>query len=203
MKKIGVDGVREAEKYYDNTEGLEPNYVIGEFLKLGVVPGRALELGCGAGRDTVCLIKNGWYVLAIDKEDVEERIRGRLEEDECKRFRFSRQSFEDVKLEECDLVVANFSLPFCDKSRFVDLWRKVEESICCGGYFVGNFFGDTDEWAETKRKMTFLTCEEVRRLFADEFEVVKFDEIEKDAITGMGKMKHWHVINVIARRRGA
>ena len=99
--------------------------------------------------------------------------------------------------------MANFSLPFCDKSRFVDLWRKVEGSICCGGYFVGNFFGDRDEWAETKRKMTFLTCEEVRRLFADEFEVVKFDEVEKDAITGMGNMKHWHVINVIARRRGA
>ena len=121
MKKIGVDGVREAEMYYDNTEGLEPNYVIREFLKLGVMPGRALELGCGAGRDTVCLIKNGWYVLAIDKEDVEERIRGRLDEGEGERFRFSRQSFEDVKLEECDLVVANFSLPFCDKSRFVDL----------------------------------------------------------------------------------
>lgn len=31
--------MREAEKYYDNTEGLEPNYVIGEFLKLGVMPG--------------------------------------------------------------------------------------------------------------------------------------------------------------------
>ena len=51
--------------------------------------------------------------------------------------------------------------------------------------------------------MTFLTCEEVRDLFVDEFEVVKFDEVEKDAITGIGKMKHWHVLNVIARRRGA
>ena len=111
--------MREAEKYYDNTEGLEPNYVIGEFLKLGVMPGRALELGCGAGRDTVCLIKNGWYVLAIDKENVEERIRGRLEEDECKRFRFSRQRFEDVKLEECDwlwlILVCRFVIR-------VDLW---------------------------------------------------------------------------------
>lgn len=194
--------MRGTEKYYDNTEGLEPNYVIKEFLKLDVVPGRALELGCGAGRDTVCLIKNGWYVWAIDKEDVEKRIRGRLDEDEGKRFRFSMQRFEDAKLEECDLVVANFSLPFCDKSRFVNLWRKVEESICCGGYFVGNFFGDKDEWAETKGKMTFLTCEEVRRLFADAFEVVKFDEVEEDAITGMGKMKHWHVVNVIARKIG-
>ena len=41
--------MRNAEKYYDNTEGLEPNYVIGEFLKLGVVPGRALGLGVVLG----------------------------------------------------------------------------------------------------------------------------------------------------------
>lgn len=186
--------MRGAEKYYDNTEDLEPNYVFKEFLKLGVAPGRALELGCGAGIDTVCLIKNGWYVLAIDKEDVEERICGRLDEDESKRFRFSRQSFENAKLKECDLVVANFSLPFCNKSRFGDLLRKVEESICCGGYFVGNFFDNRDEWTESKRKITFLMCEEVRGLFVDEF--------EKDAITGMGKMKHWHMINVIAKKRG-
>ena len=58
-------------------------------------------------------------MLAIDKEDVEERIRGRLEEDECKRFRFSRQRFEDVKLEECDwlwlILVCRFVIR-------VDLW---------------------------------------------------------------------------------
>lgn len=39
----------EAEKYYDNTEGLEPNYVIGEILKLGVVLGELWSLGVVLG----------------------------------------------------------------------------------------------------------------------------------------------------------
>ena len=33
-------------------------------------------------------------------------------------------------------------------------------------------------------------------------EAEKYCKVEKDAITGMGKMKHWHVVNVIARKRG-
>jgi len=62
--------MRSIEKYYDNTKNAEPNYIVKEFIKLNVRPGNAVELGCGAGRDTVYLIKNGWNVLAIDKENV-------------------------------------------------------------------------------------------------------------------------------------
>ena len=68
------------EKYYYNTADLQPNYTIKKFIKLNIKPGNAVELGCGAGRDTVYLIKNGWNVLAIDREDVESRIATKLSE---------------------------------------------------------------------------------------------------------------------------
>ena len=32
------------------------------------------------------------------------------------------------------------------------------------------------------------------------FDIIEFKEIEKDAITGLGKMKHWHIFNVIAKK---
>ena len=132
--------MRNIEKYYDNTKNAAPNYTVKEFIKLNVRPGNAVELGCGAGRDTVCLIENGWNVLAIDKENVESRIVEKLSKDELKKFKFSKQKFECIELEKNDLIVANFSLSFCNKNDFEKLWNKIRNSILNDGYFVGNFF---------------------------------------------------------------
>lgn len=190
----------DVEKYYDNTANLMPSYTVKEFIKLNVKPENAVELGCGAGRDTVYLIKNGWNVLAIDRENVESRIVEKLSKKELKKLKFSRQKFENIELEKNNLVVANFSLPFCNKVNFEDLWNKINNSLLENGYFVGNFFGVNDEWKKTKKEMTFLTKEQVIELFKD-FEIIEFKEVEKDDFTGMGKIKHWHIFNVIARKR--
>lgn len=69
-------------KYYDNTENNLPSKNIVKFINLKTSQGKAIELGCGAGRDTIYLIKNNWNVLAIDREDVEDRIKSRLGEQE-------------------------------------------------------------------------------------------------------------------------
>lgn len=188
------------EKYYDNTENEMPNYTVKKFIELNVEPGNAVELGCGAGRDTVYLIRNGWNVLAIDREDVETRIVSKLLVEELEQFEFFKQRFEAIKLENSNLVVANFSLPFCNKNDFKKLWAKINHSVLKDGYFVGNFLGDKDEWKNAKEKMTFLTKDQVMELFRN-FEIVEFKEVEKDGLTGLGKMKHWHIFNVIAKKK--
>lgn len=48
--------------------------------------------------------------------------------------------------------------------------------------------------------MVFLSKEQVLELFKDAFEIVYFKEVEKDGKTGLGKMKHWHIYNVIAKK---
>ena len=174
------------EKYYDNTENEMPNYTVKKFIELNVEPGNAVELGCGAGRDTVYLIRNGWNVLAIDREDVETRIVSKLLVEELEQFEFFKQRFEDIELENSNLVVANFSLPFCNKNDFKKLWAKINHSILKDGYFVGNFLGDKDEWKNAKEKMTFLTKDQVMELFRN-FEIVEFKEVEKDGLTGLGR----------------
>ena len=191
--------MKNIERYYKNTIDAKPNYTIKKFIELKIKPGNAIELGCGAGRDTVGLIKNGWNVTAIDKENIESRIAAKLEAEELKQFKFLKRKFEEIELENNNLVVANFSLQFCNKNDFKKLWNKIDDSILKDGYFVGNFFGDNDEWKNTKEEMTFLTKEQVIELF-ENFEIVEFNEVEKDDFTGLGKMKYWHIFNVIAKK---
>ena len=129
------------EKYYNNTESDIPRKNIKYFIDvIKSKPENAIELGCGAGNDAVYLIKNGWNVLAIDREDVKERISKRLSQEELKRFRFSKQEFEKVELEKNNLLVANFSLPFCNRNKFYELWDKINKSILPNRIFYRKLF---------------------------------------------------------------
>ena len=196
----GESYMKRIEEYYANTEVNIPHKNIKKFLEIGLNPGNAIELGCGAGRDTINLIRNKWNVLAIDREDVKDRIIKRLKQEELKYFNFKKLNFEDVILEKNNLVVANFSIPFCIKSKFNELWDKINSSILPNGYFVGNFFGIRDEWRNTKENMVFLDRQQVMALF-EEFDNISFEETEKDMETGLGRVKHWHIFDVIAKKK--
>ena len=118
------------KKYYDNTQSDKQRNNVEYFInEIQCNSGNAIELGCGAGNDTVYLIKNNWNVLAIDREDVKERIAKRLTKEELAKFKFQKQDFETLKLEENNLIVANYSLSFCNKNKFSELWNKINDSI--------------------------------------------------------------------------
>lgn len=132
--------MRKIEKYYEKTKNALPHQNVREFMALKSKEGKAIDLGCGAGRDTVFLIKNNWHVLAIDRENTEKIILEKLEDEDIEKFRFSCQKFENIEWESNDLVVANFSLPFCDKKYFNELWNKLVQSISEGRLFRGKLF---------------------------------------------------------------
>ncbi len=118
------------KEYYKNTLFSPPHKNLLDFISLSNKPGNAIDLGCGTGRDTVFLIKNGWNVLSIDRENTMQMISDKLNTEELKRFRFINQDFESIiELEKNDLVVANFSIPFCDRNYFPKLWNKIVNSI--------------------------------------------------------------------------
>jgi len=49
--------------------------------------------------------------------------------------------------------------------------------------------------------MVFLSKEQVLKLFENSFKIIEFNEVEKDGKTGVGKIKHWHIYNVIAKKK--
>ena len=110
----------------------------------------AIDLGCGSGNETVYMLKNGIEVTAIDRQLNKDFILNRLNDKEKEKISFSEQDFETVRLESTDAVTAFFSIPFCNPEHFNELWDKIYESINVNGYFVGQLFGDRDEWKDNE-----------------------------------------------------
>ena len=123
------------QKYYENTKNALPHPIVERFVNMNIKPDKAIDLGCGAGRDTIYLIKNGWHVLSIDKENTSDIISNKLNNNELQKFDFRCQSFEDIELEENKLLIANFSIPFCNKNQFKKFWQKITDSISSGRIF--------------------------------------------------------------------
>ena len=176
-----------------------------EYLK----PGKAIELGPGAGTDTLYMIEKGWEVLGIDSDlGTENDIRNMLKisGNFDNKFSFLNQQFEELCLEKesCDLVVGFNSLFFCPPEYFQEFFQRISEAIKPGGYLLVNLLGKNDDWnkSEDSRK-TFLSKEEILELLKN-FEIedngIKENEFDKE--TTMSKtMKHWHTFLVRARKK--
>ena len=155
----------------------------------------AIDLGCGSGNETVYMLKNGIEVTAIDRQLNKDFILNRLNDKEKEKISFSEQDFETVRLESTDAVTAFFSIPFCNPEHFNELWDKIYESINVNGYFVGQLFGDRDEWKDNELINTF-TIEEAKA-YLKRYKILKLDEIE---YVRESDNKKWHFYNIIAKK---
>ena len=109
LKEIDIKG--RYKKYYENTENALLHPMVKKFIDMNMKPKNAIDVGCGAGRDTIYLIKNGREVLSINREDTKEIISSRLNKEEIKKFRFNCQNFENIK------------------DYFNEFWNKINDSI--------------------------------------------------------------------------
>ncbi|HXV42063.1 MAG TPA: class I SAM-dependent methyltransferase [Anaerolineae bacterium] len=159
----------------------------------------AIDLGCGAGRDTFALLAQGWRVLALDQQpEAIEWIQANVPPDQKARLQTQVTTFEQAILPPADLVNASFSLPFCAPQYFNRFWGQIVSALRPGGRFAGQFFGQQDDWAGNP-SMTFHTAAQIDELLRG-FAVELFKEVEEDGKTALGELKHWHVFSVVARK---
>src|SRR5690349_8689904 len=161
-------------------------------------PGRVLDLGAGAGRDTRYLLAQGWQVTAVDQEPAAlERLAALPQAN----LRAVQSAIEDFPYEPAsyDLISAQFALPFIPPARFAAAFAQIKQALKPGGLFTGQFFGIHDEWNMPGTTMTFLTRAEVDALLAD-LQVLEIREDDRPGGTATGGQKHWHVFHVLAQR---
>jgi SAM-dependent methyltransferase len=183
--------------YYAANADREPRGMLLETLGSFSTPGEAVDLGCGAGIDTVAMLERGWRVLATDaEEEAIALLRERVPPALVPRLRTRVARMEDLELPRVDLIWAGFSLFFCRPDRFEDVWTKIGRAIAQGGRFAGEILGDRDTWAPGEDITSFRRAE-AESLFGG-WVVERFEEEENDGEACSGP-KHWHVFHVVAR----
>jgi len=160
--------------------------------------GRALDLGCGAGRDVRYLLSQGWDVTAVDQEAEAIAI---VSEITHEHLRVVSSSFEDFDYghETYDLISAQYSLPFLSPAALPDVFTCIKDALVPGGWFTGQFFGIRDTWNTPDTTMTFLTRDQVDDLLKS-LNVIEVRDTEQDGTTAVGDSKHWHVFDVLAQK---
>jgi len=155
----------------------------------------AVDLGCGAGTDSLELLRRGWKVLAIDGQTSAVRFLARRVPPAHRNSLTSLVApMEGLELPPADLVYASFSLPFCSPSSFPALWSQIRKAIRPGGHFAGQLFGVHDEW-RGERPLSFHSVDQVRRL-AKGFKVELLRESFEHGMS-FGGPKYWHYFDVI------
>lgn len=184
--------------YKKNTENLPPNQMVLEGISYAHTHERALDIGCGAMRDTKALIEAGFkHVDAVDSNDVTEIAKNipgvTFYPVLFHEFYFSKNVY--------DFVNAQNSIPFAGPMHFDETWTKIENSIASKGVFTGTFFGVEDGWFEKRSDISFVTKEHLLEMFnSKKWSIQKMDEYIGTRKMANGNEKMWHVFSVIAIR---
>ncbi len=177
------------EDYNKKTKG-EPRPMLVAVIKRILIDNpKALDLGCGAGNETRFLKQKGFTVVSVDanpgvRDFVPDAIISKFED-----YEFPMQEF--------DLVVAMYSLPFCAPDKIDGVMMRSITSMKHGATFIGQFFGLEDSWSGDKN-MNFKTRAEIEKYFVG-FEL-EINEKKYSKETAMGEPHFWHVFHVIAKK---
>ena len=160
----------------------------------------AVDLGCGAGRDTRELLRRGWRVLAVDAEaDAIAAVRDATPEEDRVRLETAVADIGTFRIPACDLVVASVSLQFLDAAAYEAVFERITSALPAGGRFAGYLYGDRDE-AAGDPAFTCPSADWIREHLAA-FEIESWSEREEDGHMALGDPHHMHLVEVVARHR--
>ncbi|MEY3142185.1 MAG: hypothetical protein RLY21_678 [Planctomycetota bacterium] len=173
---------------------------------------RALDVGCGPGREALFLAQQGFEVVALDpypemlQHARELFARSPVDTGLARFVRLEHATLEDfaqtLEPSSFDLVHAGFVLPFVLPAQFDACFARLAACLRSGGLFCGQFFGRDDEFIRSAEPGT-MSCQsrdEIERLL-EAFDIHEIDEVNRTGRIGKGREKWWHVFHVTAERR--
>jgi SAM-dependent methyltransferase len=186
-------------QYYEYTRNLPPYSFLVEAQKYVKAKGRAIDIGGGALRDCVYLLKQGFEVTVIDNSPLLAQEATSLANNKLHPV---IESFEDFQFpeNEYDLASAMFSLNFCSPNNFDMVFEKIKNSLKKDGIFCCQLFGNRDKSAgNSGLDKTYPSREMVEKLLQD-LEILDFVEKENDDKDADHEVRSGHVFQFVARK---
>jgi SAM-dependent methyltransferase len=199
------------EKHYGERDRIWSGRVNVQFADVvgDLTPGRALDLGCGEGADAVWLAERGWDVVAVDVSDT---ALGRARAAADTRGVGDRIEFRQLDLSEgfpdggFDLISSQFLHSMLEFDRQAVL-VKAADALRAGGLLVIVDHGSAPPWPSKldHHHHDFPSAHEVVAelgLDADQFDRVRVDSVERQAVGPEGEQHPWMDNVIVVRRRG-
>ncbi len=188
------------EGYYQGLKDREPRRLLQQALAYCTSDHKdslAYDLGCGLGQDSTGLLKAGFDVVSLDiSSRAFDHMAENFPETAAKVTKII-SPIEEAKIKNCQFINAQYSLHFMTSEVFDETVPNLLNKIDQGGIFCGNFLGKNDDWLS---RYTTNTEDELRSLFQD-FDILHYEDYEEDKDPVIGGSKHWHLIDIIARKK--
>ncbi len=184
------------DAYFGASEQMPPHAILSQLEPFLNSPGTAIDLGAGVGTASQWLSERGYKVIAIDNNPAAiARLRHRFADNAL--VRVVEDDFSKTELPTSDVVVAGFSLFFVPKWRFKKAWTSISNALKPQGLIAAQFLGKNDEWNDGKR--TIHSARSLENLL-QEFEILYWEEVDREGKTILNKAKYWHIFHVVARK---
>ncbi|MBN2605751.1 MAG: methyltransferase domain-containing protein [Thiotrichales bacterium] len=151
----------------------QPCTLLKQTVENNFSPGRALDIGCGGGRDAVYLSQQGWQVTAIDKQ---EAVLSRARQ-------LADNHHQTIDFRSCDLSELSclpdetFDLIVMVRYLNRDLYSWIRQHLAPGGLLVVQTFTEgVEAFGSPKNPNFILRAGELAKTFSD-FEII-VDKIE-------------------------
>lgn len=177
------------DEKYKNTPKLLEDREPSEKLILAMTKtngNRALDIACGAGKNSIYLAKNNFLVDALDISEVALKS---LDNKNLKNITTNLVDLDEYKPTEN-------SYDFIVKTNFLDrtLIPKLANALKKNGVlFIETYMEHPSNEKESSNPDYLLKKEELKTFFNDEFEILDYNEFDND-ITELYKMKKQSII---------
>jgi len=198
------------ETHYGERERIWSGRVNVQFAAIvdELVPGRALDLGCGEGGDAVWLAERGWHVTAVDISETAMRRGAELarKRNVLDRIDFAQHDLSDSFPDgRYDLISAQFLHSTVRLERPAIL-RRAADAVVPGGVLIIVDHGAAPPFAKkVPHDHPFPSPGEVLAeldLLAAEWEQARVEIVDRDATDPDGQPFTWQDNVMVLRRRG-
>jgi tellurite methyltransferase len=162
------------------------------------LPGHAIDLGCGLGRDTRKLLADGFSVLAVDSNAyVIEKLEASTD---SKLLHTQLAYFENVVWSPATLINAALALPYCPREQFGFVWSQILASLIKQGIVVADFFLLLPDQPRDEPQVASYSKEELLR-FLSPLDIRFFQEWQGDFVNANNEIVKRLACTVIAQRK--